>query len=78
MGDDLDVGGLFIPIYDHVRYYTNERLTKWDELDKKEPVMILLEKTVDAVSLRTIVPVGRVFVENKIRYVYLDDLKLIK
>lgn len=78
MADDHDIGGLFIPLYDHVRYYTNERMTQWDELDTKDPVMILLEKTVDAVSLRTIVPVGRVFVENKIRYVYLDDLKHIK
>ena len=74
----MEIGGLFIPIYDHVRYYTNERLTEWDELDTENPVMILLEKTVDAVSLRTIVPIGRVFVESKIRYVYLDDLKLIK
>lgn len=78
MVDELEIGGLFIPIYDHIRYYTNERMTEWDGLDAKDPVMILLEKTVDAVSLRTIVPVGRVFVGNKIRYVYLDDLRLIK
>ena len=78
MVDDQDVGGLFIPLYDHIRYYTNERLTEWDELDSKDSVIILLEKTVDSISLRTIAPIGRVLVENKIRYVYLDDLKHIK
>lgn len=78
MEDDLDVGGLFIPLYDHVRYYKNERMTEWVEMDTGEHVIILLEKTVDALSLRTVVPIGRILAGSQIRYVYLDDLKAIK
>ena len=78
MEDDLEVRGLFIPLYDYIRYYTNEKMTEWDDINTKDPVMILLEKTVNSIYLKKIIQIGRVFVENKVRYVYLDDLKIIE
>jgi len=62
-------------VYDHVRYYTNKSLTEWDWHDTPKPVIILLEVTIDTFSLRTTTPIGKVLLGDKIRYVYMDDMK---
>jgi hypothetical protein len=74
----VQAGALLIPHYDHVRIYTNERLTAWDDWSGNF-IAILLQLTHDPLSHnRRIIYTGKVLLGDKIRYVYMDDMEIME
>lgn len=74
----VQVGTLLVPHYDHIRVYTNERLTEWEDRGDNFTV-ILLQLARDPLSHdKRAIHMGKVLLGDKIRYVYMDDMEIME
>lgn len=78
MADKIfQVGILLTPHYDHTRYYTNSGLTEWDNpFSDFLTTIILLELRESIIGRKN--AVGKILLGDKIRYVYLSDMDILK